>query len=124
MSTLPLSHNTSQTVNRNVVLVTGAGSGIGKAAALRLGLLNYRVMCADIDEKSAELVRNAIMQNGGVASFLKVDVADEPSVFQMIEKTVHEFGRIDCAFNNAGVVAKVGMGRVQHWTVEEFDKGN
>ena len=91
-----------------VVLVTGAASGIGRAAALlfhREGARAVVVADKDVDlvHETAELVR----ADGGTALALAVDISDVELVDAMITRTVAEFGRLDCAFNNAGVPGKV-----------------
>jgi NAD(P)-dependent dehydrogenase (short-subunit alcohol dehydrogenase family) len=90
-----------------VVLVTGAASGIGRAAALLFNREGARaVVVADIDidlvRETAELVR----ADGGTALALAVDISDVELVDAMITRTVAEFGRLDCAFNNAGVAGQ------------------
>ena len=86
-----------------VALVTGAGSGIGRASALTCAREGAKVMVADIvvegGEETVQLVQNA----GGEASFIKVDVSKAADVEAMINKVVETYGRIDCAHNNAGI---------------------
>jgi NAD(P)-dependent dehydrogenase (short-subunit alcohol dehydrogenase family) len=91
-------------VEGKVALVTGAASGIGRAAALLFNREGARaVVVADIDadlvNETAELVR----AESGTALALTVDISDASLVDAMITRTVSEFGRLDCAFNNAGV---------------------
>lgn len=91
-------------VDGKIVLVTGAASGIGRAAALLFNREGARaVVVADIDvdlvQETAELLR----ADGGTALALPVDIADRERVDAMIARTVAEYGRLDCAFNNAGV---------------------
>ena len=94
-------------VEGKVVLVTGAASGIGRAAASLFASEGARaVAVADIDvdlvNETAELLRAA----GSTALALPVDIADAAAVDEMVSRTVSEFGRLDCAFNNAGVAGK------------------
>lgn len=86
-----------------VVMVSGAGSGIGRATALLLGRLGARVAVADIDRAAAEIVVRAIAEAGGQAEAFSVDVGDAASVERLIGDCVARFGRLDGAVNNAGI---------------------
>lgn len=99
-----------------VVLVTGAGSGIGHAAALLFARDGARVVCADIDDAAA----NATAKECGDAIACRVDVSDDSSVAAMVALAVERFGRLDAAFNNAGV-APEAKPFVDH-TVEEWQR--
>ena len=87
--------------DNKIALVTGAAGGIGRASALALAAAGARVMVADVAD-CAETVA-IITAAGGEARSLKVNVADEQQVQHMVEATVAAFGRLDIAFNNAGV---------------------
>ena len=88
----------SQRLDGRVAVITGAGSGIGLASARRLAAEGARVVCADLDETSG---KNAAQEVGGL--FVQVDVTDEDAVRAMYETAVAEYGRLDIAFNNAGI---------------------
>jgi len=86
-------------------LVTGAGSGIGRATAIRFAAEGSRVAVADVDEVGgAETVR-LIEELGGEASFVKCDVSDEGQVKDMVRVIMEKWGRLDWAHNNAGLGA-------------------
>ncbi|XP_066300370.1 2,5-dichloro-2,5-cyclohexadiene-1,4-diol dehydrogenase-like [Branchiostoma lanceolatum] len=100
-----------------VALVTGGGSGIGRATAVRFAELGYSCVVADVDEPSAkETLR--MLQTPGIA--VQVDVTMATSVEAMVTATVQHFGRIDCAFNCAGVEAI--SERIEDTPEEEFDR--
>ncbi|MBF4460286.1 SDR family NAD(P)-dependent oxidoreductase [Pseudoclavibacter sp. VKM Ac-2867] len=84
-------------------LVTGAGSGIGRAGALALASSGAKVMVSDIDEaaggETVELIRDA----GGTAEFFRCNVAEETQVAALVDAAVSTFGKLDFAFNNAGM---------------------
>ena len=86
-----------------VALVTGGGSGIGRAACEQFAREGARVVVADRDSAAAGEVVDQIQQSGADALAVEVDVADEASVAAMVERAVEQFGRIDAALNNAGI---------------------
>lgn len=86
-----------------VALVTGAGSGLGKAIAEAMGEAGARVVCADINEDTAKKTAAYIEGMGSPAIAVKVDVSNEAEVRRMVEMTVNTFGRLDILCNIAGV---------------------
>ena len=87
-----------------VVIVTGAATGIGRAAALEFGRLGCKVVCVTGHNRAGgEDTVHQIRAAGGEASFVQCDVSDEEQVKAMVEETVRLYGRLDCAFNNAGI---------------------
>jgi NAD(P)-dependent dehydrogenase (short-subunit alcohol dehydrogenase family) len=86
-----------------VALVTGAGSGMGLATAKAFAEAGAAVVLADISENSVRSVADELVSAGHKAIAVRCDVTDEDEVAAMIEQTVSTFGRLDAAFNNAGV---------------------
>lgn len=84
-------------------LVTGAGSGIGKAIATVYGREGARVMASDINEEAAKAVAAQIEDAGGEARPLRTDTTDESDVKAAIETTVSAWGKVDIVVNNAGI---------------------
>ncbi len=86
-----------------VALVTGAGGGIGRATALAFAREGAKVMVSDVNAASGDETVAMIRKAGGTAVFKACNVASEQEVKALVEGTVAEFGRLDCAFNNAGI---------------------
>jgi NAD(P)-dependent dehydrogenase (short-subunit alcohol dehydrogenase family) len=91
-----------------VALVTGAGSGIGRATAAAFALAGADVVVADVDAGGGEETVAKIAADGGSASFVRADVGVDADVAAMVAHCVATFGRIDCAFNNAGIEGSPG----------------
>lgn len=85
-----------------VILVTGGASGIGKATALAFASAGARVVVADIDAREGEATVARIRERKGEALFVRTDVSQSEQVTALVGSTIAAFGRIDCAFNNAG----------------------
>ena len=92
-----------------VALITGGTSGIGAAAALQLARAGAKVVVAGRRENEGQAVVKAIEKAGGQALFVKTDVSREADVKALVDKTVAKFGRLDFAFNNAGVEGTAGL---------------
>ena len=86
-----------------VALVTGAGGGIGRAAALAFARSGAAVLVSDVNDKGGEETVALIQQQGGKAAYQHCDVSDSAQVKAMVAAAVEHFGRLDCAFNNAGI---------------------
>ncbi|MGN7135253.1 glucose 1-dehydrogenase [Rhodococcoides corynebacterioides] len=88
-------------------LVTGAAGGIGRAAAVAFGRLGASVVIADLEAMRDDALRTVqlVEQAGGKAAFVAVDVADADSVRNLVDRTVEQYGRLDFAHNNAGVLS-------------------
>jgi NAD(P)-dependent dehydrogenase (short-subunit alcohol dehydrogenase family) len=103
-----------------VVLVTGGGSGIGRATALRVAQEGAKVMIADYVPDGAERTVKAIKDAGGTASCVAADVSIAQQVEMMVNKTVETYGRIDGAYNNAGIEGR--MADTVEASEENFDR--
>src|SRR5258708_20931566 len=90
-----------------VALVTGGGSGIGRATSLRLAKEGAKIMIADYVPEGAERTVKMIKEAGGEASCLVADVSLTRQVEMMVNKTISPYDRLDWAFNNAGIEGKV-----------------
>ena len=86
-----------------VALITGAGSGIGRATALTCAREGARVVAADRVVVGGEATVSMIKDRGGEATFVRVDVTQAAEVEAMVAAAVSAYGRIDCAHNNAGI---------------------
>jgi NAD(P)-dependent dehydrogenase (short-subunit alcohol dehydrogenase family) len=95
-------------VASKVAMVTGAGSGIGRATAAAFISAGYAVMLADQNEAAGAVAEAAIRAEGGDCRFLGCNVADGVAVQRVVERTVSEFGRLDAAFNAAGISGEAG----------------
>jgi NAD(P)-dependent dehydrogenase (short-subunit alcohol dehydrogenase family) len=100
-----------------VALVTGGGSGIGRAASLLFAREGTKVVVADVDADHAEETVKLVAGEGGDATACTVDVRDDASVAAMIARAVDAYGRLDCAFNNAGI-SPVAKPFVEHTLAE------
>lgn len=103
-----------------VGIVTGAARGMGRAYAAAAGSAGARVVVADIDD--AEPVANDIVEAGGRALGVRVDVSDECSVKEMVASTMNEFGRIDFLVNNAALYATLGIKPFTAIAVDDWDR--
>jgi NAD(P)-dependent dehydrogenase (short-subunit alcohol dehydrogenase family) len=98
----------TNTFTGKVALVTGATSGIGRATAVAFAKAGAKVSIAGRrEQEGAEVVRE-IEQAGGEALFVRTDVAKEADVQALVSRTVERFGRLDFAFNNAGIFLDAG----------------
>jgi NAD(P)-dependent dehydrogenase (short-subunit alcohol dehydrogenase family) len=86
-----------------IALITGSGSGIGRGAATVFARHGARLVLSDIDVESGEATAAEVRRAGGEAVFIKVDVAQASEVEALVQRAVAQYGRLDCAFNNAGV---------------------
>ena len=106
-------------LEQRIAIVTGAGQGIGRAIALGLVREGARVAIADVNEESANTVKNEIEASGGRALAIRTDVSNEKSVQAMVEKSLKEFLRVDILVNNAGIFP---TSPVEEMSEEDWDR--
>jgi len=104
-----------------VALVTGAGSGIGRQAALNFARHGAKVVAADIAEDGGNETVAMIKKAGGEAIFFKADVSKAADVQAMVNKTIEAFGGLDFAFNNAGIEGP-SVENFYEYSEEAFDR--
>ncbi len=109
----------SQPFEGKVALVTGGNSGIGKATAILFARQGARVVIAARRAEEGEATVAEIRKNGGAAIFVRTDVAVAADAEAVVKRTVAEYGRLDCAFNNAGVS---GGGLLHEVTEADWDR--
>ena len=90
------------------VLITGAASGIGRATALEAHAEGARLVLSDVSDAPGEALAEELRGQGAAATFVHCDVADEGEVEALVAKTVEQLGRLDGAFNCAGVLGPLG----------------
>ena len=103
-----------------VALITGSGSGIGRQAALIFAREGARVVVSDVNVKGGEETVELVRQAGGQAAFVRCDVAKGPEVEALVTGAVAAFGRLDVAFNNAGIEGDTRATTIS-CTEENFD---
>jgi len=103
-----------------VALVTGAASGMGLAAALAFAEAGAAVVLADVRENLVKAETGKLAAAGHKAIAVLCDVSDDAQVAAMVERSVAEFGRLDAAFNNAGVMARIAA--TADSTRDEWDR--
>jgi len=101
-----------------VAVVTAAGSGMGRASAIRLAADGAAVVVADIDEAAAQGTVDAIRDTGGRAETFQVDVANVGRIAELFDYVEGEFGRLDVVFSHAGIPGPAGL----DITEDEYDR--
>ena len=106
-------------LNNKVVAVVGATSGIGASASIELARHGAQVLVCGRREDAGLAVTQAIKDRGGEATFVKCDVAKEEDIRDMVNTAVSTYGRLDCAFNNAGIYN--GTSDLANASITDFD---
>ena len=108
-----------QRLTGKVALVTGGGSGIGKATAQRLAAEGAAVLVTDVNDEAGTAVAKGIVDDGGRASYMHLDVSSEPQWAAAVAAVVEEFGRLDVLVNNAGMG---DLAAIEDTTLEDWQR--
>jgi NAD(P)-dependent dehydrogenase (short-subunit alcohol dehydrogenase family) len=109
-------------LKERVVIITGAGQGIGRTFAKAFAAAGARAVIAELNEKKAADVSAEIMKAGGEALAVTTDVADDASIKEMIEIVEDEYGRIDVLINNAGIFSTLEMRPFDQIPLDEWER--
>ena len=104
-----------------VTLVTGGGSGIGRAAAINFAKEGAKVVVSDVNADGGEETVTSIKASGGESAFFHADVSRSGDVEALVANTVQLYGRLDCAYNNAGIEGEISM-RLHEYPEEMWDR--
>ena len=107
-------------VKDKIIIVTGAGSGIGAATAKHFAKHQATVVVSDIKEAKASLIAEEIRNDGGKATVIPANVTQFEEVEQLIAKTIEQFGQLDVMVNNAGIGPK-NMSKTAEYSLEDWD---
>ena len=109
------------TLHEKIALVTGAGSGIGRATSLVLAREGATIVVSDVNADGAEETLSTIKDMGGDGMFVHADVSRAADVEAMVGAVVTAYGRLDCAYNNAGIEGYIG-GRLHEYPEDTWDR--
>ncbi len=109
------------TLENKTALVTGAGSGIGRATSLALAREGARVVVSDINAEGAEATLSIIKERGGEGVFVHADVSQAADVEALVTGVIQTYGRLDCAYNNAGIEGYM-EGRLHEYPEDIWDR--
>jgi NAD(P)-dependent dehydrogenase (short-subunit alcohol dehydrogenase family) len=109
----------SMTFSGQVAVVTGGAAGIGRATAQAFAAQGLKVVVADLDVAGGEGTVQSIREAGGDAMFVRCDVTLDGDVRNLMTEAINAYGRLDYAFNNAGI--EIEKGKLPDGTLDEFD---
>ena len=109
------------TLNDKIALVTGAGSGIGRATSLVLAREGATIVVSDVNADGGEETLSAIKDMGGDGMFVHADVSRSADVEALVGAVVNAYGRLDIAYNNAGIEGFTG-GRLHEYPEDTWDR--
>lgn len=107
-------------LKNKVALVTGGTAGIGRATAIAFGAAGAKVVFSGRREAEGEKTAKLIHETGAECLYVRSDVSSEAEVKVLVEKAIATYGRLDCAFNNAGTESSSKP--LHEQSIEDFDK--
>jgi NAD(P)-dependent dehydrogenase (short-subunit alcohol dehydrogenase family) len=111
-------------LENKVAIITGSGSGVGRASALRFAEEGARLVCADLNGDGVKETVRQIETGGGTAVAVVCDVSSDADVASTVATAIEQFGRLDIIFNNVGIpTPRLGMLFEEH-TLEDFERLN
>ncbi|GAC1316527.1 MAG: 3-oxoacyl-ACP reductase FabG [Chloroflexota bacterium] len=123
---MDISNDTSgdvvQRLDHKVIVITGAGQGIGRAYARRLSQAGANVVIAEINGERGRAVADEVERAGGRAIFVETDVSSADSCARLVDQTTREFGRLDGLINNAALFSTIIMKPFWEIDVDEWDR--
>ena len=109
------------TLDGKVALVTGGSTGIGKASALAFAREGARVVVGDTNAEEGKRTVDEIVGSSGEAIFVRTDVSSSADVENLIRQATEAYGRLDCAFNNAGIIGSIATPS-HEYSEEDWDR--
>jgi len=99
----------SRSIKQKVTLITGAGSGMGKATAEVFAAEGAKVVVTDVNSENAQKVSDQINSDGGESLAMSLDVTNESQIKECVSKSIESFGQIDHLINNAGIASPINI---------------